>query len=162
MQAVSHRQVAFSLLGLSAVALAACSSPSPPPSPAPTVVATAAPGDLQTVKQQVESGQAVLIDVREPSEWDAGHVASAVAVPNRALTKAHQANDESGLAALLSALPKDKPIYCHCAKGVRAQSAAKILMERGYQAVPLEPGYDDLAAAGFATETAEKPAAVTP
>jgi rhodanese-related sulfurtransferase len=122
----------------------------------------AAPNDLQAVKQQVESGQAVLIDVREPSEWDTGHVVSAVAVPNRALTKAHQANDEAGLAALLASLPKDKPIYCHCAKGVRAQTAARILKERGYQAVPLEPGYDDLSAAGFATEGGDEPAPASP
>jgi len=162
MQSVPQRFVPLALLGLSAVAMVACSSPSPPPAAPPAVVVAAAPGDLATVRQQVESGQAVLIDVREPSEWDAGHVASAVAVPNRALSKAHQANDETGLAALLAALPKDKPVYCHCAKGVRAQSAAKILKERGYQAVPLEPGYDDLAAAGFATETTEKPKPDTP
>ena len=46
-------------------------------------------------------------------------------------------------------LPKDKPIYCHCAAGVRVLPAADILQKHGYDARPLKPGYKDLLRAGF-------------
>jgi len=36
---------------------------------------------LPTVKKNVEDKKAVLVDVREQSEWDEGHVAGAVFLP---------------------------------------------------------------------------------
>ncbi len=113
-----------------------------------------APDDLGAVKQRIDQLEAVLVDVREQSEWNAGHVAGAYWLPTKALAKAHGTNETARLAELLAGLPKDKPIYCHCAKGVRALAAAKILTAHGYQATALKPGYDDLVAAGFTPEPA--------
>src|SRR4051812_13195972 len=69
---------------------------------------------LATVKENLNPGKAVLLDVREPKEWDAGHLRAARLVPQSKLKAA------TGLDDLLKALPKDKVIYTHCRAGGRA------------------------------------------
>ncbi|MFM8414632.1 MAG: rhodanese-like domain-containing protein [Planctomycetota bacterium] len=98
---------------------------------------------LPAVQQAVASGQAVLVDVREPDEWAAGHVAGARLLPLSTL--------EAGVdpARLAQVLPKDKIIYCHCLAGGRCLEAAAILAPLGYDVRPLKPGYPQLIQAGF-------------
>ena len=103
---------------------------------------------LAEVKKNVESGKAVLLDVREQSEWDAGHVQGAILIPRSKLMV------DSELAGLLKQLPKDKIIYAHCRAGGRALACGEILKKQGYDVRPLKPGYDDLIQAGF--QKAEK------
>lgn len=103
---------------------------------------------LAEVKKNVESGKAVLLDVREQSEWNAGHVKGAILIPRSKLIV------DSELAGLLKQLPKDKVIYTHCKAGGRALACGEILKKHGYDVRPLKPGYDDLIQAGF--ERAEK------
>jgi molybdopterin/thiamine biosynthesis adenylyltransferase/rhodanese-related sulfurtransferase len=63
-----------------------------------------------------------VIDVREQSEWDAGHVADATLLPLRELPK-RIAQVEPDL---------DAPILVHCAVGARSARAADWLAQRGY------------------------------
>jgi rhodanese-related sulfurtransferase len=105
--------------------------------------------DLATIKRRVLHGEAALVDVREPAEWERGHVAGAILLPTKAISAAHGDQDQARLAELLAGLPKDKPLYCYCVKGVRALAVARILQERGYQAQGLKPGFAELAEAGF-------------
>ena len=72
---------------------------------------------LDKVKQQVNEKKAVLVDVREPSEWDKGHVDGAILVPLGELAK--KSKDPAFVAELEKKLPKDTTVYCHCAKGKR-------------------------------------------
>jgi phage shock protein E len=103
---------------------------------------------LDKVKHAVDDKQAVLLDVREQKEWDAGHVRGAVLVPVGDLAK--KSKDPAFLAELEKRIPKDKTVYCHCAKGGRALVAAEALEKLGYKDVrPLKPGYKDLIEAGF-------------
>jgi len=103
---------------------------------------------LDKVKEQVADKKAVLLDVRNKEEWDAGHVDGAVLVPLGDFAK--RAKDPAFLAELKKKLPKDKTVYCHCAKGGRALIAAESLEKLGYKDVrPLKPGYKDLIEAGF-------------
>jgi phage shock protein E len=97
---------------------------------------------LADVKKEIQEGKAVIVDVREQTEWDAGHVKDAKLVPLSAL-KAGTSD--------LSALPKDKTIYTYCVRGVRAATAAAILKEKGYPATPLKEGFGDLSKNGFET-----------
>ncbi len=97
---------------------------------------------LSTVQQKLKAKQAVLLDVREQSEWDAGHLAEAQLLPLSKL-KAGLKPEE------LKGLPKDQPIYLHCRSGKRVLSAAEILVPLGYDVRPLKSGYDDLLQAGF-------------
>jgi rhodanese-related sulfurtransferase len=97
---------------------------------------------LPTVQENVAMHKAVLVDVREPGEWNEGHVEGAISLPLSSLKK----GDTS---ALESKLPKDKIVYTHCVMGVRALKSAKILEKLGYNVRPLSAGYEDLVKAGF-------------
>ena len=96
---------------------------------------------IDQVKAAVSAGTAVIIDVREQSEWNDGHLKAATLVPLSLLTK--EGNDIS------AALPKDKPIYLHCRSGGRSLKAAEILKAKGYDARPLAEGYSQLVKDGL-------------
>lgn len=98
---------------------------------------------LPTVEENVATHKAVLVDVREPGEWKAGHVEGAILLP---LSSLKNGGDTS---AIEQQLPKDKIVYTHCVMGVRALKAAKILEKLGYNVRPLPAGYEDLVKAGF-------------
>jgi rhodanese-related sulfurtransferase len=98
---------------------------------------------LTTVKDNVKSGKAVIVDVREQNEWDQGHVKGAILVPQSKL------RDDSQLPQMLKLLPKDKIIYTHCKAGGRSLTCGDILKKHGYDVRPLKPGYQDLITAGF-------------
>jgi rhodanese-related sulfurtransferase len=98
---------------------------------------------LETVKRNLADRNAVILDVREKTEWDAGHLAQAALAPLSKL----QTSDEAK--ALVKDLDAKKIIYCHCKSGRRVLSAAEILKKLGYDARPLKQGYDELVAEGF-------------
>jgi rhodanese-related sulfurtransferase len=102
---------------------------------------------LDKVKQNVAQKKALIVDVREQSEWDEGHLADAKLVPLSKL-KGGRASEEFA-DQLAKDAPKDKIIYCHCRAGVRALTAADILKELGYDVRPLKAGYEELIEAGF-------------
>ncbi|MDR7418340.1 MAG: MBL fold metallo-hydrolase [Armatimonadota bacterium] len=66
---------------------------------------------------------AVLIDVREPSEYAAGHIPGAVSVP------------QADLASRLDAVPRDRPVWLVCHSGARSLRAAQFLTQLGYERV---------------------------
>src|SRR3954453_519279 len=76
---------------------------------------------LDTVKSNVKEGKAVIVDVREQSEWDAGHLKGAVLMPMSKLRKQDQA------AELLQSLPKNRIVYTHCKAGGRSLICGDIL-----------------------------------
>jgi phage shock protein E len=100
--------------------------------------------DLKTVKKNIEEKKAILIDVRELTEWKEGHVKGAVLLP---ISELNKKVDE----AKIQELVKDKKtiIYCHCGAGRRALKAGEMLEKLGYDVRPLKPGYFDLVEAGF-------------
>ena len=98
---------------------------------------------LSLVQARVESGQALLIDVREPSEWDDGHLQDATLVP---LSRLRRSAD---LRQLAEQLPKDTVIYTHCRSGRRVLAATDILRPLGFDVRPLRHGYGALLEAGF-------------
>ena len=109
----------------------------------PCLAAEHTKDSLETVKKKLDDKKAVLVDVREENEWDAGHVLSAILLP---LSKLKDGLDPK---ELLKTLPKDKVIYCHCGSGRRCLSAAEVLKKQGYDVRPLKPGFKDLIEAGF-------------
>jgi len=97
----------------------------------------------EQVKKALADQKAVLIDVREQKEWDAGHLKDAALLPLSKL-KAGVPADE-----LDKKLPKGKVVYLHCKSGGRCLTAADVLKGKGYDVRPVKEGYEDLLKAGF-------------
>ena len=95
------------------------------------------------VKKAVADGKAVLLDVREKSEWDDGHLKDAKHLPLSVLKAGAKAEDVAKI------IPKDKVGYVHCGSGIRSLKAADELKKLGYDVRALKPGYTDLLEAGF-------------
>jgi rhodanese-related sulfurtransferase len=96
------------------------------------------------VKKAVADDKAVLLDVREKSEWEDGHLKDAKLLPLSVVKAGVKAEDVAKI------IPKDKVVYLHCGSGVRCLKAADELKKLGYDVRPLKPGYADLVKAGFA------------
>jgi hydroxyacylglutathione hydrolase len=72
---------------------------------------------------------ALLLDVREASEWNAGHAPGAVHIPYEQLReRAHE-------------LPLDRPIVAYCAGGIRSSLATSILESAGLDVANLRGGF---------------------
>ena len=72
---------------------------------------------------------AVLLDVRETSEWNAGHAPGAIHIPYQELReRAHE-------------LPLDRPIVTYCAGGIRSSLAASILESVGRGVANMRGGF---------------------
>jgi rhodanese-related sulfurtransferase len=95
------------------------------------------------VQKALADNKAVLLDVREQSEWDAGHLESAQLLPLSVLNKGVTPE------MLAKVAPKDKIVYLHCASGLRCLKAAEVLKKQGYEVRPLKAGYAQLLKAGF-------------
>ncbi|MGW0821618.1 rhodanese-like domain-containing protein [Streptomyces sp. NPDC002845] len=84
-------------------------------------------------------GDAVLLDVREPDEWNAGHAPHAVHLTLAALTAG----------AELPSTAHGRPPVVICRSGNRSRRAAEILVRRGVDAVDVIGGMRAWAEAGL-------------
>ena len=128
--------LAIFALALSVLTLSACASPAavvePTPTAAPVAVAepsqTAAPAEYKKIsaadaKARIDSGDEIIIlDVRTLDEFNAGHIAGAILVPNETIL------DEQP--ELLPDL--DAEILVYCRSGNRSAQAANKLLAIGY------------------------------
>ena len=85
---------------------------------------------------------AVLLDVREQDEWDAGHAAGAIHLPM------------SELAERLDDVPDSSPLYVICRTGGRSARVAQYLEANGWDAVNVADGMFGWARAGRPMEAA--------
>ncbi|MFD1065468.1 DsrE/DsrF/DrsH-like family protein [Oceanobacillus locisalsi] len=72
-----------------------------------------------------EKGQ--LVDVRESSEYDEGHIQHAYNFPLSTMENKYPEND--------------KTYYIHCKSGVRSQKASHFLADKGFDIINLDGGY---------------------
>ncbi|MBJ7601836.1 MAG: rhodanese-like domain-containing protein [Candidatus Dormibacteraeota bacterium] len=106
----------------------------------------------EQTKEMLDRGEVdLLIDVREPGEWEAGHIPGAIHAPRGMLewyADPTYANHKPELTA-----STDARIVLHCAAGGRSLLAAKTLQEMGYTNVSsMKGGYNEWVAAGLPTE----------
>jgi len=99
--------------------------------------------------RRVRDGSVIVLDVRPPEEYAAGHVPGAVSMPLESL--------EAGLIHL----PKGKPVvaYCRGPYCVMAFEAVLRLRERGRDARRLEEGFPEWRAEGMPVAVGAGPAA---
>jgi molybdopterin/thiamine biosynthesis adenylyltransferase/rhodanese-related sulfurtransferase len=96
--------------------------------------------DATEARVRIESGEPVVVDVREQDEWDEGHIAGAVHVPRGYL--------ESRIERLEP--DTSRPVIVYCSGGNRSAFAAKTLAEVGYEdIVSLAGGFTDWKRNGF-------------
>ena len=77
-------------------------------------------------KALMDEGKAVVVDVRSPKEYAAGHIQGSVNVPLDTLVAGQK----------LEAAPDlNQKLLVHCRSGVRAEQASRILVETGYTVV---------------------------
>ena len=85
--------------------------------------------NAQQAQAALESKESpFLLDVRQPDEYRAGHIAGSTLIPLGELT------------ARIGELPQDREILCVCRSGSRSGSAVRLLSSKGYKAVNLSGG----------------------
>ena len=83
------------------------------------------------------AGGAVLLDVRDKHEWQAGHVPKARHIPLAQLAQRHRE------------LPAGRTIITVCRSGMRSAQAARLLTGQGWQVANLSGGMHAWARAGL-------------
>ena len=86
-------------------------------------------GDMPLADWSQLGGDALLVDVREPDEFAAGHVRGAVNLPLSRLRERY------------AELPADREIWLTCGVGQRAYYATRFLAQHGYRARNLSGGF---------------------
>jgi NADPH-dependent 2,4-dienoyl-CoA reductase/sulfur reductase-like enzyme/rhodanese-related sulfurtransferase len=94
------------------------------------IAANVVRGDAEIAPwNELNSTKAFLLDVRQPSEFDAGSIPGSVNIPL------------GQLRSRLGELPTDREIWVNCGVGQRAYYACRILSQHGLQARNLSGGY---------------------
>lgn len=98
--------------------------------------------DREALVRRVRNGEVVVLDVRPPEEFRAGHLPGAVSIPLADLKRR------------LSELPKRREIvaYCRGPYCVFAVDAVKLLRARGFKASRMEDGVPEWRARGLPIE----------
>jgi rhodanese-related sulfurtransferase len=97
------------------------------------------PVDRKALLELVREGAVTVLDVRPVEEYRAGHIPGAISIPLKELQ------------LRLSDLSRDQEIvaYCRGPYCVLSMQAVEMLRARGFNAVRLEEGIQDLRALGF-------------
>jgi rhodanese-related sulfurtransferase len=77
--------------------------------------------DVDTLESR--SAETMVVDVREPEEYEQGHVPGAIHLPR------------AEMASRLDELPHDRPLALICRSGVRSLRAAQFLRQVGFEQV---------------------------
>ena len=94
---------------------------------------------------RIEAGDVIVLDVRPPAEYAAGHIAGARSIPIEQLV------------AGLKAIPRDVEVvaYCRGPYCVMADDAVRLLRKRGRRARRLEDGFPEWSRAALPVEMEE-------
>jgi rhodanese-related sulfurtransferase len=108
----------------------------------------------QDVKERLDSGDVdLVVDVREPKEWEGGHLPGAVNVPRGMLEL--RADPESPATDPALSANKDARVIVYCLKapGARSVLAAQTLGSMGYSNVAaMRGGFEEWQAEGLPAE----------
>ncbi|AOS60921.1 Rhodanese-related sulfurtransferase [Actinoalloteichus hymeniacidonis] len=83
---------------------------------------------IENLPEKLPNNDAVVLDVREDDEWQAGHAPDAVHIPL------------GELAGRLDELPAEKDVFVVCRSGGRSARATAYLNQNGWDAVNVEGG----------------------
>lgn len=102
-------------------------------------VAALEPVAQDELARRLEAGDVLVVDVRPPAEFAAGHIQGAINLPN------------DQLLARLAELPRGAEIvaYCRGRYCILAPTAVRVLRREGYRARPLDGGLPEWRRAGL-------------
>ena len=105
------------------------------------------PVDRKALLELARKGAVTVLDVRPKEEYTAGHIPGALSIPLKELL------------LRLSDLPRSQEIvaYCRGPYCVLSIQAVEILRARGFHALRLEEGIQDLRALGFPIAVGKEP-----
>ncbi len=87
--------------------------------------------DVDNILKEIKSKQAVVLDVRNKSSWDIGHIKGAVHFSKNSLEKGNLPN-----------VSKNMKIYTYCGGGTSGPRTAEMLKQVGFQNVScIREGY---------------------
>jgi len=113
----------MAILIILALALTACSASPAAPVAAASQVEVAQLGpkvDVAAVNALQGRDDVVILDVREQSEYDAGHIPGVTLIPMNTVPNR------------LNEIPKDKPVIVTCRSGNRSGQVTDYLRQQGY------------------------------
>ncbi len=91
--------------------------------------------DVNKAAELIQQGDVVVVDVREESEYAAGHIDDALFIPRGVL--------EFKITGTPELADKNKPVLLYCRSGNRSALAAKTLQDLGYRTVlSMAGGYE--------------------
>ena len=85
----------------------------------------------ERAKELLDAGDAVVVDVREPYERDAGHIEGSEHI------------ELERLASKADTLPRDRPVVFQCRLGARSAMAAQAFRASGYDAWSMAGGLQE-------------------
>jgi rhodanese-related sulfurtransferase len=144
MSRIPPRLAAAILAAIVALTAAGCGAGGASPTPtAPSSSVTALPLEVSVAKADaLRQAGALVLDVREASEWAAGHIAGAMLIPL------------GELSSRLDELPRDRTIVVVCHSGNRSAQGRDILRTAGFGSVTsMAGGMTDWLAAGLPVVT---------
>ena len=94
----------------------------------------------ERVAEMLKSGEAQVIDVREPYEHEAGRIAGVVHI------------ELERLASRASEIDKDRPVIFHCRLGIRSAMASQAFAASGYDSYSMAGGLQAWADKGLPLE----------
>jgi len=88
--------------------------------------------DVEQLKEKIDNGDMILlVDVREPNEFNAGYIPGSVNIP-RGVLEFKISNEAFWEEAMLYMPEKDEEIIVYCKKGKRSILAAQTLEQLGF------------------------------
>ena len=102
--------------------------------------------NVQTIANWLSSGEALLVDVRETSEFEKEHIPGALLVPLSVLNPQTFPHFQI------------KKLVLYCATGIRSNAAAKMLIKAGHKPpISMAGGIETWRKAGLETEIFDEP-----
>lgn len=96
--------------------------------------------DVREAAERIARGEAFVLDVREPYEWEAGHIPEATHIPLGELGRR------------LGELPRERSMIAVCRSGSRSGHVAEALRHSGYLIANLDGGMKAWRKAGLPME----------
>lgn len=145
MSSLRARGALGALILSAALVAAGCAAPATSKAPPPWLGTGAAPLEVGVDEAaMLQDGGALLLDVREPDEWVAGHIPGSVHIPL------------GQLAARVSEVPADRVVVVVCRSGNRSAQGRDILRDAGLDRVTsMAGGVIDWSAAGLPLVTGQ-------